>query len=73
MPGVERYIDTELSSENMFRCLSCDGMLVLTEQDRFGCLGCGTVYPCVAGIPILVRNWKLHAAEVESWQRENPN
>ena len=73
MPGVERYIDTELSSENMFRCLSCDGMLALAEQDRFGCLGCGTVYPCVGGIPILVRNWKLHAAELESWQRENPN
>lgn len=49
---------------SFFRCLACSAARVARDPRCWRCDACGTEYPLVNDIPMLVRDWTTHEAQL---------
>lgn len=59
-------------ARRFFQCLCCQASNFDASATRWRCLACGEVYPVEGGLPLLVRSWQAHKAELAWAQATKP-
>jgi len=59
--------------EHFFKCLNCGASSRVISGKTWICTTCQQEYAVKHGIPLLVRDWQRHAAEIEQAQKVKPN
>jgi SAM-dependent methyltransferase len=58
--------------EDVFRCVACIATSLEAGGEAWTCRACGASYRLSDGIPLLVRDWTVHEAQLAQARAENP-